>query len=291
MRTASAFVVLTGLLLFTPFTRAQATEAPLSFEVAAVKQSSGFSTTGMDSRGGPGTADPGQFTSRASLRTFLLKAFGVRNYPLSGPDWLDSEGFEIVAKVPKGTTKEQLDKMLQSLMVDRFRLTYHHEAREMSVYELLVKESDLSVQRPPRDPGSPIRPPGTDAKGFLLVGPGPSQFIGRTTNGIIRWTGGQQPISGLATLLENELERPVVDKTGLTGRYDIQLMYSRDGLKPLRKNPAAPVDTGPADDDIPSGGPSLMKAVEQQLGLRLQSAKDPIDVLVLDHIDRMPTEN
>src|SRR5271154_7259431 len=114
-------------------------------------------------KGGPGTADPERLTyTNIALKTILLRAYGVLNYRLSGPDWLNSARFNIVAKVPPGATKEQLTLMLQNLVVERFNLTFHHETKETLVYELTagkngpkLKESDLSVQPPEREPGSP----------------------------------------------------------------------------------------------------------------------------------------
>jgi uncharacterized protein (TIGR03435 family) len=94
------------------------------------------------------------------------------------------------------------------------------------------------------------------------------------------------PIPGLVIHLEDELTRPVIDKTGLTGVYDFTLKYSLDGLRPQQL--PATANAPPTD---PSGGPSLLTAVQEQLGLKLESAKDPIDILVIDHIDKVPTGN
>ncbi len=298
MRGSRILVGLTALILFARITREQVTEAPLSFEVATVKPSRVVSNGSYISRGGPGTPDPGQFSMHyVSLRVLLIRALGMKNYQLSGPDWLASEAFEIVAKVPLGATTAQLDTMIKSLLVERFQLAYHHEAKEMSVYELLVgkdgpklKESDLSIQPAAREPGEPAPRPSTDEKGFpVLPQRRTVQLIGRVTDGIAHWAANQQLISELASFLERPVNRPVVDKTGLTGQYDVRLSF--DDTTQTGPGQAGPAADGTRLDDTPSGGPNVFKAVEQQLGLKLQPAKDPIDVLVIDHIEKQPTEN
>ena len=161
MRRSGILLGLTAFILLARVARAQVTEAPLSFEVVTVKPSRVVSNGSYITGGGPGTADPGRFSIRyASLRVLLLRALDVKNYQLSGPDWLDSEAFDIVTKVPLGATKEQLDIMIKSLLVERFQLAYHHEVKEMPVYELLVgkegsklRASDLSIQPAAREPG------------------------------------------------------------------------------------------------------------------------------------------
>jgi uncharacterized protein (TIGR03435 family) len=174
-------------------------------------------------------------------------------------------------------------------------MTFHHETKDLAVYELVVgkngpklKESDLNVPPPP--PPAPGEPPPLigvpDKDGFPQIPAGLAVMLGRMTDGIMRWTDRLMVLSDLTSLLESELDRPVVDKTGLTGKYDFTLAFSRDGLRP--RGPAAAPDAAPAD---PSGGPTLLNAVQEQLGLKLESKKDPIDILVLDHIDKVPTEN
>jgi len=275
-------------------------EGNTKFEVASVRPSTEQTATPANSgmKGGPGTADPERLTyTNIALKTILLRAYGVLNYRLSGPDWLNSARFNIVAKVPPGATKEQLTLMLQNLVVERFNLTFHHETKEMLVYELTagkngpkLKESDLSVQPPEREPGSPPRRiGGPDKDGFPQVPADLSIMLGRMTDGIMRWTGRQQLLSDLASFLGGELERPVVDKTGLPAKYDFGLAYSRTGLRQTKGDLAAAAATPANTPSEP--GPSLLSAVQEQLGLNLESKKDPIDILVIDHIDKVPADN
>ncbi len=248
-------------------------------------------------RGGPGTGDPERLTyNNIALKTILLKAYRLLNYRLSGPDWLDSTRFDIEAKLPPGATAEQFATMLQNLLAERFNLTVHHETKEMAVYELTVgksgsklRQSDLSAKPPEREPGSRLPTiVGPDKEGFPRIPAGMEVMLGRMTDGIMRLTGGRQSVSDLAGFLGGELQRPVVDLTGLTGKFDFSLAYSRDGLR-ARQLPAGA--SAAAVDDAPSGGPGLRKAVQDQLGLNLESKKDPIDILVIDHVDKVPTGN
>lgn len=270
----------------------------IKFEVASVRRSTESTSTPANSgwRGGPGTPDPERFTvTNLPLMNLLLKAYGIQRYQISGPDWLGSTRFHLEAKVAPGTTEAQLNVMIQNLLAERFNLTFHHETKEMAVYALTVaskgpKLQDADMNVPPssvREPGSPPPTIGEpDSVGFPQIPSGRPIMLGRMTNGIMRWTGKVQSLANLAAFLGGELERPVLDKTGLNGRYDFTLAYSRDGLRPM--GPAAAPGAPSAD---PSGGPSLFKAVQEQLGLRLDPKKDGVDILVLDHIDKVPTEN
>jgi uncharacterized protein (TIGR03435 family) len=291
-------VIISASLLILGCGSACSQESDIRFEVASVR-AAGVPQNGpgrLRMSGGPGTADPERITyPNVTLKNILSKAYGVENDRISGPSWLDSERYDIAAKVPPGATKEQLNAMLRNLLVERFNLAIHHETKVVAVYELTVAKTgptltEADMDAPPApviEPGS--RPPtiGTDSAGFLQVPPGRPMMLGRMTDGIMRWTAKVQTLASLTSFLGGELQRPVVDKTGLTGKYDFKLAYSRDGLRPM--GPAAA--PGIPVDDTPSGGPSLQRALQDQLGLRLESAKDPIEFLVIDHIDKVPTEN
>lgn len=286
-----------ALVLFALCLVALGQDTNTKFEVASIRPSTLPNSTPVPARmsGGPGTADPERFTyTNPTVRTLLLRAYQLQSYELTGPDWLSSTRFDIVAKVPPGATEQQLNQMLRNLLAERFNLTIHHETKEMAVYELSVdksglklKESDLSAPPPVNDrPGQPLVVGRPDQQGFPQIPPGMKLTLGKITNGIMRWTGRQVILSELGTLLTGELQRPVLDKTGLTGKYDLALAYSLDGLR--ARGPAAALTATSGD---PSGGPTLFKAVQDQLGLKLESAKDPIDILVIDHIDKTPTDN
>jgi uncharacterized protein (TIGR03435 family) len=254
----------------------------LTFEVASVKLSGPQSIRGSD--GGPGTRDPERFTfGGAGWRDLLGLAYGLEDaqQQISGPGWIDSRTYDIAVKIPQGTTKEQFQRMLQNLLMERFKLVVHHETKQLPVYTLVIAKSgpkfkesagNTAAVAPSGRPATnrdrddfPVLPAGT---------PGLTQAFGPGARS--RWTGRQQPMSVLAKSLSGSLAtgRIVIDKTGLTGRYDFTLEYD------LQRQ-------GGIDD--PSL--SVFDAVQQQLGLRLEDGKAPFDLIVVDRGERVPTDN
>jgi len=254
------------------------------FEVASVKPAPSRSVR-ASMRGGPGTVDPEQisFTS-VTLMNVLLRAYDVKIYQVSGPDWLSSERYDIAAKIPPGTTKEQFNMMLQSLVAERFHLVLHHATKEFQGYELAagkngpkLKESEGSGA----DRQEPAAPPKTDSDGFpQLDGPGLVMMEGLKGRAVVSFvTAKSQPVSAFVEMLSREFRMPILDRTGLDGKFDFRLEFA-----PQAPGALAPDTTGEA-------GPNLLTAVQQQLGLRLNSRKIPLDVLVIDRADKVPTEN
>lgn len=302
----------------TPPAPAEAT-ASLTFEVASVKPAAppqpgpGGRMMIAGPHGGPGTDDPERLTlPYLSLMGLLTRAYNVRNYQVTGPSWLDSERYEITAKVPPGATKEQANIMLQNLLAERFHLTLHHETKEFTGYELVVgKNGSKLKETSPEDaaidqslPSAPFAngPPKPDANGFIpLDRPGMVTMMRMSQKGgmAAHMTARAQPLSRFLDTLGNELKRPVVDKTGLTGKYDFTLEYAPENSGMVMMNGAPPPPPPPgagqvqaqaaeASDDLE---PNLMTAIQQQLGLRLDSKKIQLDVLIIDHADKVPTDN
>jgi len=290
----------------------QATES-LSFEVASVKPAAPPSADGrmfFGSRGGPGTPDPGQITwTNATLKTLLTIAYDVKNYQVNGPGWIDTERYDIIAKVPEGATKEQVGVMWQNLLKERFGMVVHHESKEFQVDQLQVarggsklKETTLDPNAPPPPPptGPPQGPPKMDKDGFPeMNGPGLMMMIqmGATGAPVGHMVARAQTLSQLATTLGMQLNRPVVDQTGLTGKYDFNLEYMPDlsRMPPPPGGPPGFVGPGPASGapagDASEPGSNLAAAIQQQLGLRLVSGKAKLDVVVVDKAEKVPTEN
>jgi uncharacterized protein (TIGR03435 family) len=281
------------------------------FEVASVKPAAPM-PPGMGmrvgSRGGPGTSDPGQVTYvNLTLKNLLTTAHGVKIYQVSGPGWLDTERYDIAAKMPPDTTKEQFALMLQNLLAERFKLTLHHETKDLPLYELVVGRNGPKLKPWVEDPNAPPPPsPGTPPPlgkdGRPIVSPGQTMMSVSMNNGVqrMRLTTTKQSLARFADMLANQLGRPVVDKTGLIGEFNDDLEYSPDGLSgagggllpPLPPPPpgaGGPPGTSPAGDQ--DGAPSLITAIQEQLGLRLESKKEPLDLLVIDHADKTPMEN
>jgi uncharacterized protein (TIGR03435 family) len=281
-------VVASGLFVVAAdFASGQTSERNLSFEVASVKQSGPGSVRNFE--GGPGTKDPERFTATcAVLRDLLYRAYRVRGddylEQLSGPGWIDTEKYDVVVKIPPGTTRAQFQRMLQNLLAERFGLVVHHETKVLPIYELVVAKNGPKLKEAAEPPaGQPVQSPGgrlpVDRDGFLILPAGQPNLAWRFGPGrLAHWTAKGQSMEAFAVALNQGLAagRRVIDKTGLTGKYDFTLYYEF----PI---PGAPPSEDPA--------PDLDQALQQQLGLRLVEGKAPFDVVVVDHADRVPTEN
>ena len=275
-----------------------------TFEVASVKPS-GPPPQGprIEGRllGGPGTSDPVRITdSRVTLQRLIREAYGVAFDQIQGPGWIAEEKYDIIAKVPPGATKDDLKVMLQNLLKERFKLAFHRITKDFPVYELTIAKGGAKLKEntdpnlQPSRPGDPMMP--LDRDGFPLPPPGKSASAGRMVNGVNHTTTRGMPLSVLISQLGTQLGTitgpntyapgRIVDKTGLTGKYDFHLEYTGGGG---RIGEALSPTSSDASD--PSGGPSFIEAIEKQLGLKLTKSTATFDVLVIDHAEKMPTEN
>jgi uncharacterized protein (TIGR03435 family) len=260
-----------------------ALQAP-AFEVASVKPAAARSVR-ASMRGGPGTDDPGQISfANVTLIHVLLRAYDVKTYQVSGPDWLSSERYDIAAKIPPGTTKEQFNLMLQNLVAERFHLVLHHATKQFQGYELVAGKNGSKLKASESsgpDAPAPAAPPKTDSNGFpQLDGPGLVMMEGLKGRAVVSFlTARSQPISTLVDMLSREFRLPILDRTGLTGKFDFRLEFA-----PQAPGALVPATTG-------ESGPNLLTAVREQLGLKLEPMKIPLEVLIIDHADKVPTEN
>ncbi|MBZ5633528.1 MAG: TIGR03435 family protein [Acidobacteriia bacterium] len=269
----------------------------VTFEVASVKPTPPPEPNARvffgPPRGGPGTSDPGQITwSNAALRNILMTAYDVQTYQVTAPDWLQTERYDIVAKVPAGATKAQVSVMWQNLLKERFGMVVHYESKEFQVDELTVAKggsklketSDPNIE-PLTPAAGPLRAdkngvPELNGSGAILsIFPGAN---GATASMIARGL----TSSEIAIRLANSLRRPVIDKTGLTGKYDFVLEFTPD-LSGIPLPAGFPGPTDGASDP----GTNIASAVEKQLGLKLTSTKGKLDVIVVDRAEKIPTEN
>ena len=253
------------------------TIAPLAlsqqFEVASIKPADP-NARGMRVQMAPG----GRLTASGVTVKFLIQqAYNVKDFQITGgPNWIGSDRYDISTKAEgEGQiTPEQLRPMMQALLADRFKLTFHRETKEMPVYALVVGKNGPKMHESERAPDG-------DREGR-----GGTQI--RMSRGQI--TAQAMPMSMLATQLSNRLGRNVVDKTGLTGNYDFTLEFTPEGMQGM--GTGMPPREGGADAPPPvdSPGPSIFTAVQDQLGLKLESQKGPVEILILDRIER-PSEN
>jgi uncharacterized protein (TIGR03435 family) len=256
------------------------------FEVASIKPSAPGRLNGNGISGGPGTKDAGLFIcDNARLVDLFLVAYGLPWYRFSGPPWMNTTRFDISARIPEGTTKEQFKLMQQNLLIERFKMAFHHEQKELPAYELVVAKNGPKIKEaeppPPEDPDGPkppLAPPPRkmDKDGFPILPPG-RQWI--TDMDGPRWVQRftDASMEEFARYAATIVGQPVNDATGLKGKYDFILKWinNRGG----RQLP----------DDV--SGPNIVEALQAQLGLKLESKKTMVDVLVVDHIEKAPTEN
>jgi len=246
-----------------------------TFEVASLKPAAIASGGGYTSwsRGGPGTGDPTRIDyHNVSLSDLICRGYAVEYYQLVGPDWLMSERYELAATLATGTTKEQFQAMFRNLLIDRFKLQVHRDQKEMERYSLTVGKRGAKL-KPHVETPEPDTPQSfgsrTDSDGYPVVPRAGMAMI----NGYARMKYPNWDVDTIAGMLAMQLRAPVHNDTGLTGKFDFELFWS---TRP------------PAADD---SGPDLATAVQEQLGLKVERKKGPVDVVVIDHVERTPTAN
>jgi uncharacterized protein (TIGR03435 family) len=267
-----------------------------AFEAASVKPANpnmpdGRMVVGMRPPiGGPGTSDPGRIRYPViSLQFLIALAYNQKaTGKFVGPDWLDTDFFQVEATMPPSTTEDQFRMMLQNLLAERFKLKVHRESKESSVYSLQIAKNGPKLKESKEQEDVPLPPDafGHRPQGRAELGPdgfplhpnvpatGAGMFTTIGTQGI-RLTARQRTMHDLANALSAGASRPVVDETGLTGKYDFTLTFFRAGAT------------------LPDGEalPEVFSAIQSQLGLKLESKKDSVATLVIDHVEKMPVEN
>jgi uncharacterized protein (TIGR03435 family) len=268
-------VVLSLVALFPAF--GQPPPSAVQFEVASVKlspQPDPAKAMHVGMSGGPGTDDPGRATfQNFTLSNLVNVAFATDRNHVSGPGEMDGRMFDIAVKIPDGTTSEQFQLMLQNLLVERFHLMFHYQKKEATTYELVVAKNGPKFRESAEGTSNPART-GQDGFPILPEGRGRATIM---TKGRARTRLPEESMDGLAQMLSGPAGSPVANVTGLKGKYDINLYWATNRLR--------------ADARDAESGPTIFDAVQEQLGLKLEPKKGVIDVLVIDHVDRVPTEN
>jgi uncharacterized protein (TIGR03435 family) len=296
--------------------------APVPYVASVKKNAGGF---GAQMRIAPGMIS----ANGVPVRLLMRQAFGqLQDFQLvGGPDWISSDRFDIEAKLEGGgpMSPQVLQSVLRQILEERFALKVHRETRELPIYALVVARSDgrLGPNLTPSSPecttlmtsrGRGPAPdgrggPGPDGRGGVMVsrgvapdgrgGPGraggppsPPDFdapaaCGQRMGGFGRMRAGGSTMEQFATFISGTAQRVVVDKTGLTGYYDIALTYTPTGDQ-LPQGPPPP--GAPAPPPIDPDGPGFFTAIQEQLGLKLDNQRGPVEVVVIDSIQQ-PTEN
>jgi uncharacterized protein (TIGR03435 family) len=273
MRSAAVLLVIASATL----TSAQDVPSPPAFDVASVKPNlSG--TMGSSGRTGKGSV----IFTNMTLRSLIGNAYDIRGNRIAGaPGWIDSERFDINARAAADTPDSGLAPMMRTLLADRFKLKVRHETREEAVYALVVARDDRRL-------GPNLRPAADCVKGAAAAGrsgggaPAPLMQAGTPApcgsrmmadgRGVTIQSG-MQTMATLAGMLRGVGGREVVDRTGLGGTFDFELRYAPDALS---------TDSGAAENPLPN----VFTALQEQLGLKLESARGPVEYLVVESVDR-----
>jgi uncharacterized protein (TIGR03435 family) len=229
------------------------------FEVVSIKPNNSMSGSSHSH------SDQGMLTGiNLSLRGLILRAYGIRDYQLEGPDWLASEHFDIAAKFPESISSQGLgrekylaafESMMQKMLAERFALAVHRDQKAMGVYGLVVGKNGIRFKDVPAG--------------------GPSSSDSQNTH----YTGTGVSMDNVAAFLSSRMDMPVLNFTGLKGVYSLTLDWVPESRQ--------------AKDDASSlpAGPSLFDAVQDQLGLRLERRKAPVEILIVDHAEKTPISN
>lgn len=214
-----------------------------AFEAASVKPAAP-----SPRRGGRATASGDRYSyANTTVDNVLIRAYGLKAYQVDGPSWIKTERYDVIAKAPDSTPKDQIPLMLQALLTERFQLKLHRESREMSVYFLATGKGTPKFQKSDGDLTYDI------SNGHRVLK--------------------NHTMAQLADFLTFTVQRPVLDRTGLEGAYNIPLEMSQEEL-------------GKSDGSAPS-----IFTIVEGLGLKLESRKVPVEVIVVDSGNKIPTEN
>jgi uncharacterized protein (TIGR03435 family) len=267
------------------------------FEVASVKPSA---PPGADSLAVGIHIDGAQVRCASlSLKDYIALAYRLKTYQISGPEWLASERFDVAAKLPAGAAREQIRDMVQALLLDRFQLKAHRDTKEFPVYALVVAKGGPKMKESAQDAAAAagqgnidITAGGGRAGSGVDLGNGSSFVMGENGFDAVKLT-----MPSFADMLARFVDRPVLDMTELKGAYGFSLRFSPEDFRAMRLRAAMaagisvslPPETMRAVLDGASGD-SLFAAMEP-LGLKLDARKAPLDVLVIDRIEKTPSEN
>jgi uncharacterized protein (TIGR03435 family) len=223
-------------------------------------------------------SDPGRFERQnVPLAVLVITAYRLKGYQLICPSWMKATKYDVIATIPGGATADEQAIMLQNLLTERLALQVHRESREMTVYALQAAKGGPKFQE--YKDGDPLPPGPANSEGYPSLPPEGGMSCVGGMGCVLR---AHITMEALAKRLENLVARPVHDETGLKGTYNLSSHWGHDGG-------AGSSDDGAADQ--PSFATGLFTALQSQLGLKLESKKGMVEMLVVDHCEKVPTEN
>jgi uncharacterized protein (TIGR03435 family) len=269
--------------------------AKLEFEVASIRPSGplvpGELSIGLH-------IDGAQIRGRYfSLKDYLGMAYKLKNYQITGPDWVASDRFDITAKLPEGAKADQVPEMLQSLLASRFEIKMHRETKPFPVYGLLVAKGGLKLEALKMDAdgggdsGKSVDVTASGARGGVSINLGKGSSFSMANNKVeVK----KLTMVSFADLLARFEDRPVVDMTDVKGSYDFTLEFTPEDFRTMmiRSAIAAGVTLPPEALHLLDGASdSGLQTALQTVGLKLEPRKAPIEVLIVDKADKSPIEN
>lgn len=256
---------MTGAVLSAQQVQQSAALEKASFELTSVKRN----ISGSERTSTRAQPNGGWSATNVRLRAVIARAFEVREFQIpDGPDWLDSERFDIVARAPEGTPNRLRPAMLRALLVERFKLVTHIEAKEQPVYMLVPAGNDGRL-------GPQLKRSTLPCAGNTTPQPGSNCGVDTSVNDRLgTMSANGVPMDSIAAALANyAVNRAVINRTGLEGAFDAELRFAPEGV--------ALAATSRGDET-----PSIFTAVQEQLGLRLQSDRGPVPFVVIDSVQR-----
>lgn len=196
--------------------------------------------------------------TNVNLRNFIMRAYGLLDYQIIGPEWIVTERFDISAKPPEGTKDADLPLMLRAMLQDRFKLQAHKDSKIFPVYGLIAGKNGPKFQA-------------VEEKGNQST---------NSSRGFFKCE--QCTMFAVAGWLSRQMDRPVLDMTQLPGVYNLILNFTPENAEPVRSDGNA---------EKKEAYPPLLTAIQEQWGLKLEPRKAPLEVLVIDHVEKVPTEN
>lgn len=297
-----------SLLLAASIAFAQTPAAPLTFDVASVKPATIDQAKIMAGQQHVGLKVEGNRVEIgvSALSELIGMAYKVKYYQIQGPEWLGpmSQRFDIVAKMPEGANKDQVPEMLQALLADRFKLTMHRSSKESQVYALVIGKNGLKMKETPPDvpvaasaypdapkPDTNMKITTSNDKTTITNTPAGTQKV-TMVDGVMHVEASKMPMSMLVEALSRYVDHPVVDMTELKGNYQVVLDISQEDIRAVMRSVgmAMPAGAPAASDTAAEPGSSIVNSV-QQLGLKLDARKMPLDMIVIDHLEKAPTDN
>jgi uncharacterized protein (TIGR03435 family) len=294
------------------------TAQELSFEAASVKVFEPASRSPMGTTGGPGTSDPGRIHfGRVAMIQLLTRAYGVAPDEVVGPGWIrdtsrEATTYDITAIMSPMTTKEQFQSMLRDLLIERFHLAVHRDARKFPGYSLVIAKGGPRLKEAQSDPGvaSATDAQPLQSKDGVPMAPARLNCVISVSSGAERIRCQGYSIAEFAATLGHTVSMAtgadpaaasprVIDKTRLAGNYDFTLEFSCEGCRGLRElapglaaRPHSDAAASGSENARDAGLPSIFVALDKQMGLRLEKGQDISgDVVVVDHVDKIPTQN